>query len=61
MINFQSEMYFVTKSTHFEKSIFIQEWLTQNMWSIGKPICIFKNKLQTISLKNTFIWNIEND
>jgi hypothetical protein len=61
MIFLKGEMYFVRKSTHLEKSIFIQEWLTKNMWSIGKHICIFNNKFQNISLKKTFIRNNEND
>jgi hypothetical protein len=26
------------------------------MWSIGATICIFSNKLQKISFKNSFIW-----
>jgi hypothetical protein len=47
------------KFTHFEKFIFIQQWLTQNMWSIGTTICIFNNKLQKISFKNSFIWKGE--
>jgi hypothetical protein len=46
------------KSTHFEIFIFIQQRLTQNMWSIGATICL-DNKLQKISSKNTFIWNNE--
>jgi hypothetical protein len=47
------------KSTHFERFIFIQQWLTQNMWSIGPTISILNNKLQKISSKNTFIRNNE--
>jgi len=43
----------------FEKFISIQQWLTQNMWSIGVTICIFNNKLQKISFKNSFIWKSE--
>jgi hypothetical protein len=35
---------------------FIQQWLTQNMWCIGATICVFNNKLQNISFKNSFIW-----
>jgi hypothetical protein len=45
--------------THFEKFIFIQQLLTQNMWSIGATMCIFINKLQKISFKNSFIWKSE--
>jgi hypothetical protein len=45
--------------THFEKFIFTQQWLTQNMWYIGATICIFNNKLQNISFKNSFIWKNE--
>jgi len=33
------------KFTHFEKFIFIQQWLTQNMWSIGATICIFNKQV----------------
>ncbi len=33
------------KFTHFEIFIFIQQWLTQNMWSIGPTISILDNKL----------------
>jgi len=29
------------------------------MWSIGKTICIFNNKLQKISFTNYFIWKNE--
>jgi hypothetical protein len=59
MINFQNETQNLAKSTHFEKFIFIQQWLTQNMWSIGATICIFNNKLQKISFKNSLIWKSE--
>jgi hypothetical protein len=59
MINFQDEMNNLAKFTHFENFIFIQQWLTQNMWSIGAIICIFNNKLQNISFKNYFIWKNE--
>jgi len=45
--------------THFENLILIQKWLTQNMWSINATICIFNNKLQKISFKNSFIWKSE--
>jgi hypothetical protein len=31
--------------------MFIQQWLAQNMLSIGATICIFNNKLQKISFK----------
>jgi hypothetical protein len=48
------------KFAHFEKFIFIQQWLTQNMWYIGATICIFNNKLQKISFKNSFIRKNEN-
>jgi hypothetical protein len=56
MINFQEEMQNLEKFTHFEKFILIQQWLTQSMWSIGATMCIFSNKLQKISFKNSFIW-----
>jgi hypothetical protein len=59
MINFQDEMQNPTKFTHFEKFMSIQQWLTQNIWSIGATICIFYNKLQKISFKNSFIWKSE--
>ncbi len=59
MINFQFEMQNLAKSTHFEKSIFIQQWLTQNMWYIGATICIFNNKLQNISFQNSFIEKVK--
>jgi hypothetical protein len=44
-INFQDETQNLAKHTHFEKFIFIQQWLTQNMWYIGAIICIFNIKL----------------
>jgi len=45
--------------SHFEKFTFIQQWLTQNMWNIRATICIFNNKLQKVSFKNSFIWKNE--
>jgi hypothetical protein len=57
--NFQNETQNLANFTHFEKFIFIQQWLTQNMWSIGATICIFNKKLQNISFKNSFIWKNE--
>jgi hypothetical protein len=51
MINFQDETKNLEKITHFEKFIFIWQWLTQNTWSIETTICIFNNKLQKISFK----------
>jgi pantothenate kinase len=59
LINFQNEMKNLAKFTHFDIFIFIQQWLTQNIWSIGAIICIFSNKLQNISFKNSFIWKSE--
>ncbi len=59
MINFQDEMQNLAKFTHFEKFIFIQQWLTQNMCSIGAIICIFNNKSHKISFKKIFIWKSE--
>jgi len=59
MINFQDEMQNLVKFTQFENFIFIQQWLTQNLWSIGEIIYIFNNKLQKISFKNSFIWKNE--
>jgi hypothetical protein len=32
------------KFAHFEKFIFIQQWLTQNMWYIEANIWIFNNE-----------------
>jgi hypothetical protein len=55
IIKFQDERQNLAKFTHFEIFIFIQQWLTQNMWSIRANICIFNYKLQKISLKNSFI------
>jgi len=55
MINFEDETQNLAKFTHFEKFIFIQQLLAQNMYSIGATICIFNNKLQKISFKNPFI------
>ncbi len=40
----------------FWKLIFIQQWLTQNMWFIGTTMCTFNNKLQKKSFKNSFMW-----
>ncbi len=61
MINFQDEMQNLGESTHFEIFIFILEWLTQNMWSIGATICIFNNKLQNISCKKTSYEKVKKD
>jgi hypothetical protein len=55
MVDFQNEMQNLAKFTHSEKIIFIQQWLTQNIWSIGTTIDIFNNKLQKISFKYSFI------
>jgi hypothetical protein len=59
MIKFQNETQNFAKSTHFEKLIFILQWFTQNMWSIGETICIFNKKFQKTSFKNSFIWKSE--
>jgi hypothetical protein len=59
MIKFHDEMQILANFTHFEKVIFIQQWLTQNMWAIGATICICNNKLQKISFKKKFIWKNE--
>jgi len=40
----------------FWKIHIYSKWLTQNMWYTTATICIFNNKLQKISLKNSFIW-----
>jgi hypothetical protein len=49
----------IWKNLHFEKFIYIQQWLTYNMWSIGAIMCIFNNKLKKISFKKHFIWKSE--
>jgi hypothetical protein len=49
------------QNLHFENFIFIQQWLTQNMWYIGATICIFNKKLQNISLVNLLMWKNEKD
>jgi len=57
----QDEMQNLVEFTHFEKFIFIQKWLTKNMWSIGATTCIFNNELQKISFKKNFIWKNEKE
>jgi len=57
MINVQSETQNLAKSTHFEKIIFIQQWLTKNMCSIGANTCIFNNIAKDF-IKKKFIWKI---
>jgi hypothetical protein len=49
----------LAKFTHFEIFIFIQQWLTQNMWYIEATMCIFSNKLQKISFKKKIMWKNE--
>jgi hypothetical protein len=61
MINFQDDMQNLVEFTHFEKFIFIQQWLTQNMWPIGATMCLFSNKLQKISLKKNSYEKVKND
>ncbi len=39
---------------HFEKFLLLQQLLTKKRY-IGAIICIFKNKLQKISFKKSFI------
>jgi len=41
----------LAKFTHFEIFIFIQDWLTQNILSIGATICIFNSKMQRFHSK----------
>jgi hypothetical protein len=53
--NSQDKMQNLAKYAFFEKLIFIQQWLTKNMWTIGATISIFNTKLQMISFKNSFI------
>jgi hypothetical protein len=45
------EMQNLANFTHFEKFIFTQKWLTQNMWFIGATIHMFNNKLKNIHSK----------
>ncbi len=52
-------IYDTKKKQHFEIFIFIQQWLIQNMWSIGATICILNKKLQKILFNNSFIWKNE--
>ncbi len=47
------------KSTHFEIFLFIQQWLTQNLWYIEATICILNKQFQKNSLKNSFIQKSE--
>jgi hypothetical protein len=61
MTKLQDEMQNWIEFTNFEIFIFIQQWLTQNMWSIREKICIFNNKLQKISLKNIYIYIWKNE
>jgi hypothetical protein len=49
----------ISEFTHFEKFIFIQQWLTKNMWSIEATIFNFDKRLQKNSFKNSFIWKNE--
>jgi hypothetical protein len=42
------------KSTHFEIFLFIQQWLTQNLWYIGATICIFNKKFEKKLTKKFF-------
>jgi len=58
---FSNEMQNQAKLTHFEKLIFIQQWVTQNMWYIKAIIRIFNNKLQKISFNYSFIWKSKKD
>ncbi len=59
MINFQDETQNLAKSTHFEIFIFIQQWVTKSMRYIGATICIFNDKMQKISFKNSLIQKSE--
>ncbi len=55
MINFQDETQNLTKFTHFKKFIFIQQWLTQNMWYIGATIYILITSCKRFhSKKNSY-------
>jgi hypothetical protein len=60
MVIFKDETQNFANFTYFEKIIFIQQWLTQNMWYIEKITCIFNNKLKKKSLKK-IIWKSEKD
>jgi hypothetical protein len=55
MINFQDKMQNLEKSTQFEISTFIQQWLTHNMWYIGVTICILNNFIKEV-VQKYFIW-----
>ncbi len=61
MINFQDKMQNLVEFTHFVKFIFIQQWLTQNMWFNAVTIGILNSKLQKISFKKNFIWKNEKE
>jgi len=61
MIIFQHETQNLTKYIGFEKSKFIQQWLTKNVWYGEEIVCIFNNKLQKILFKKHFIWKNEKD
>jgi len=54
MIKFQDEMQNLTKFTHFEKFIFVQQWLTQNVWLIGAAICIFDKQVEKYFIQKNF-------
>jgi hypothetical protein len=54
MIFKKDETYNLIKFANFQKFIFIQQWLTQNIYYIETTICIFINKLQNISFQTYF-------
>jgi len=59
MINFQDEVQNLAKFTHFEKNIFIRQWLTQNMWFSGATMCILNKKVAKDFIEKSFIWKNE--
>jgi hypothetical protein len=59
MIKFQVKTQNLAKSTHIEDFMFIQQWLTKNMWSIRKLYVFFIATCKNNSFKNSFIWKNE--
>ncbi len=59
MIKFQDEMHNLVEFTHFEKFIFIQQWLTKKCDILGQ-LCVFLlASYKKNSIKNSFIWKSE--
>jgi hypothetical protein len=51
----------LAKFTQFEKFIYIQQWLTQNMWSIGATVCILITSCKRFHLKILSYEKMKND